>query len=83
MKTTRIDVSSTKGRAAIFRSGSDIVINVSRLVGRPDSWVVSAAPAADAERLVAARRLQVALDGCYGTNGDVAEYLRVIGTFAD
>jgi hypothetical protein len=30
-----------------------------------------------------ARKLQTALDGVYGTNGDVADYLPVIKTFAD
>jgi len=35
------------------------------------------------DRRTAARRLQTELDGVYGTNGDVAEYLRVIETFAD
>ena len=83
MKIARIDVSSTKGRATIFRSGTDIVINVTPLVGRDESWVVPARATADGERLVAARRLQMTLDGIYGTNGDVADYLRVIATFAD
>ena len=81
MKTTRIDIESKAGRATIFRSGADIVINVTRLVGRPDSWVV---PAGNAEQmLLAARRLQQALDGYPGTEGDVAEYLNAIATFAN
>ena len=81
MKTTRIDIESKSGRATIFRSGADIVVNVTRLVGRPDSWVV---PAGGAEQmLLAARRLQQAMDGCRGTEGDVAEYLNAIATFAN
>ena len=83
MKIARIDISSTKGRATVFRSGTDIVINISRLVGRDDSWVVPARPTAAGDRRTAARRLQTELDGVYGTNGDVAEYLAVIETFAD
>ena len=83
MKIARIDVSSTKGRATIFRSGTDIVINISRLVGRDDSWVVPARATAAGDRRTAARRLQIELDGIHGTNGDIAEYLRVIETFAD
>jgi hypothetical protein len=83
MKIARIDISSTKGRATIFRSGSDIVINITRLVGRDDSWVVPARATAAADRRAAARRLQTTLDGVYGTRGDVAEYERVIETFAD
>ena len=82
MKTTRIDVSSTNGRATIFRSGSDIVINITRLAGRDLSWVEPAKATASARRTLA-QRLQNVLDGLGGTNGDVAEYLRVIETFAD
>ncbi len=83
MKTTRIDISSTKGQATIFRSGGDIVINITRLVGRDESWVVPARATAAADRRMAARRLQTTLDGICGTNGDAAEYERVIDTFAD
>jgi len=83
MKIARIDISSTKGRATVFRSGTDIVINISRLIGRDHSWVVPARATAAGDRRTAARRLQTELDGIYGTNGDVAEYLRVIETFAD
>jgi predicted ATPase len=82
MKTTRIDVSSTNGRATIFRSGSDIVINITRQRGRDLSWVEPAKTTASARRTLA-QRLQNVLDGTGGTTGDVAEYLRVIETFAD
>ncbi len=50
MKTARIDITGTHGSATIFRSGSDIVINISRLVGRGESWVVPARPTAEADR---------------------------------
>jgi hypothetical protein len=81
MKTTRIGVSSTQGRATIFRSGSDIVINITRLARRDDSWLVNARDHAGQQGKAA--RLQMVLDGQEGTAGDVAEYLRVIETFAD
>jgi hypothetical protein len=81
MKIARIDITSTKGRATIFRSGQDIVINITPLIGRDDSWVVSARDERRQQQV--ARDLQTELDGVYGTRGDVAEYLRVIETFAD
>jgi len=94
MKIDRIEISGTHGRAMVFRSGWDIVINVTRLRGRPDatvrrgigredSWLVSARPTARGDRLCTAERLQTALEGTHGTQGDVADYLRVIETFAD
>jgi len=94
MKIDRIDISGTRGRATVFRSGSDIVINVTQLRGRPsatvrrgigreDSWLVPARPGERGNRLLMAERLQTALEGTHGTHGDVADYLRVIETFAD
>ena len=83
MKTMRIDISSVKGRATILRSGSDIVINVSRLIGKDESWVVPARPTGRCDHRPVARRLQVALDGFHGTHGDATDYLRVIEMLAD
>jgi predicted ATPase len=85
MKTTRIDIEGRQGRATIFRSGSDIVINITRLAGRDLSWVEPVKATAFARRTLA-QRLQCVLDGLDslgGANGDIAEYLRVIETFTD
>ena len=81
MKITHIQIEGTRGKATVFRSGQSIVINL-ELKNRPDdSWVVGCRDLADQKGT--ARKLQMALDGYYGTNGDVAEYLRIIETFAD
>ena len=92
MRTTRIDIEGDRGRATIFRSGSDIVINVTRRsakpddtirlgIGHEDSWVVGCRD--HVGRILLAGRLQKTLDGQVGTAGDVADYQRVIETFAD
>ena len=92
MRTTRIDIEGSRGRATIFRSGSDIVVNVTRRAGKPDdtirlgighedSWLVGCRDHAAQQGL--AVRLQKTLDGHAGTAGDVADYQRVIETFAD
>ena len=84
MKTTRIDIEGRTGKATIFRSGGDIVVNVTRRsakpddtirrgIGRNDSWVISAR--SQWEQIDAARTLQRALDGQIGTAGDVADFL--------
>ena len=93
MRTTRIDIEGDRGRATILRSGSDIVVNVIRWSGKPDdtirqsisfdqnSWLVRCRDHAAQQGLAA--RLQQALDGHAGTAGDIADYQRVIETFAD
>jgi hypothetical protein len=93
MKTTRIDIEGRLGKATIFRSGGEIIINASRRRGTPDkiirrgispaedSWVVGTRDHAAQQGLAA--RLQQTLDGDRGTAGDVADYLRAIETFAD
>ena len=93
MKTTRIDIEGRLGKATIFRSGGEIVINASKHRGSPDkiirrgisptedSWVVGCRDFAGQQGLAA--RLQQTLDGDRGTVGDVADYLRAIETFAD
>ena len=45
------------------------------------SWVVGCRDFAGQQGLAA--RLQQTLDGCRGTAGDIADYQRVIETFAD
>ena len=92
MKITRIDIEGRTGKATIFRSGAEILGNLTRRtepgdttirrgIGRNDSWVVSAI--SRWEQNDAARKLQRALDGQIGTAGDVADCQRVIETFAD
>ena len=92
MRTTRIDIEGRTGKATIFRSGAEILINIARRteagdttirrgIGRNDSWVVSAR--SEWEQKDAAAKLQRALDGQPGTQGDIADYQRVIETFAD
>jgi hypothetical protein len=92
MRTTRIDIEGRLGKAALFRSNINIVINVCRRhektgttirrgIGREDSWVIGCRDHAAQQGIAA--RLQQTLDGCRGTGGDIAEYLRAIETFAD
>ncbi len=92
MKTTRIDIEGRTGKATIFRSGGEIVINVTRRaarpddtirrgIGRDDSWLAGGRN--DKAIYELAERLQQTLDGCPGTAGDIADYLTVIRTFAD
>lgn len=89
MKTTQIQIEGNNGnQATVFRSSDQIVINLSivkhgrfGIRRREDSWVVNAR--SEREQVDAARKLQRALDGQIGTAGDVADYQRVIETFAD
>ena len=94
MKTTRIEIEGRGGTAAIRREDRRIVITgtrVTRVVERRDGQGVPVGEAfqlvgrADNHQanVVVARMLQKYLDGYRGTEGDVAEYLRVIETFAD
>lgn len=91
MKTVRIDIAGTHGKATLVRSEMEVVINISKVVGRAagrielrpvDSWVMCAR-ANDGERWAIAERLQRRLDGAAGTRGDVDEYFRAIEMLAD
>ena len=91
MRTTRIDIESSRGRATILRSGSDIVVNVTQYttlgdairqdIGHDASWLASANNP-DQQQCMAVS-LQILLDGHVGAAGDVADYQRVIEIFAD
>ncbi len=94
MKTMRIDIEGPMGTATIRRENRRIIITgtrVTRVVERRDGEGVPIGEAfeleADARETAlnrqVARTLQCYLDGCRGTNGDVAEYRRVISTFED
>jgi hypothetical protein len=94
MKITRIDIEGPNGTATITREGRDIRIDGRRLVkaieardGRialVSEGLQLLGDARDAEtNAKVARILQATLDGYRGTNGDVADYLRVIQNFED
>ena len=94
MKTTRIDIEGPNGTATITRQDCRIIIaglRIARVVERRDGKAV---PIGEAFRLfgrpdnhdanvAVARMLQKYLDGCRGTAGDVAEYVRAIAVFED
>jgi len=97
MKTTRIEIEGPLGRATVQRDGQDerrILITgtrVTRVVERRNGeglpvgeafQLVGRADNHDAN-VVVARMLQKYLDGHHGTEGDIAEYRRVIETFED
>jgi len=94
MKITRIDIEGPNGTATITRDGRDIRIDGRRLVKAVEAkdgrtalvsegfQLVGDARDAEANAQVA-RILQATLDGYRGTNGDVADYLRVIQSFED
>jgi len=81
MKVTRIDVEGTVGKATVLRSETgEVVINIH--APQNASWVVDH----EEQRRglwPMARKVQCALDGCYGTEGDVADYHRIIQMLAD
>jgi hypothetical protein len=94
MKITRIDIEGPNGTATITREGRDIRIDGRYLVKAVEAkdgrtalvsegfQLLGDARNAEYNRTVAGL-LQATLDGYRGTNGDVADYLRVIETFAD
>lgn len=94
MKTTRIEIEGPNGTATIRREDQRIVITGTRVTKVIDRRDGKGVPVGEAFQLVGradnhsanvgvARMLQKYLDGYRGTGGDVAEYLRVIQTFAD
>jgi len=87
MKTTRMTVEGAKGEATIARIevAGKVVIGIRGVnYGVPGGVFAQNADVRDEySQLLAAARLQRELDGYEGTNGDVAEYLRAIQTFAD
>jgi hypothetical protein len=82
MRVTRIDVEGAQGKkAAVRREGDKVVIE---LPGSPGQvWTYEAAADDGAEQGRLARMLQQKLDGCRGTEGDVAAYLRIIQMLGD
>lgn len=97
MRTTRIDIEGPLGRATVQRDGQDerrILITGTRVTKVVERAGGEGVPVGEAFQLVGradnhqanvvvARMLQKYLDGHRGTEGDVADYLRAIQTFAD
>ena len=89
MRTTRIDIEGRRGRyATVSRREGARAIEVTILapdqpgpLGDGETFQADATNE-DSQRYAAAL-LQKRLDGYAGTAGDVADYLRVIQTFAD
>jgi len=92
MKTTQIKIEGPNGDATIARHNTTIEIIGRRgtrvietrdgrtcLAYRRFRWAVSALQYDEIDET--ARRLQRALDGYDGTNGDVADYRRVLSSF--
>ncbi len=94
MKTTRIDVEGAMGRASLTREGERIRIAGTRVTKVIEKRNGEGVPVGEAFELTGrannhdanvavARMLQKYLDGYRGTNGDVADYARVIRMLAD
>ncbi|MBM4019980.1 MAG: hypothetical protein FJ288_16935 [Planctomycetes bacterium] len=89
MRTTRIDIEGRRGRyATVSRREGARVIEITVLVpDRPgplgDGETFNADATNEDSQRYAAALLQKRLDGCEGTSGDIADYLRVIQAFAD
>ena len=94
MRTTRIEIEGPNGTAVLRREDRRIIITgtrMTRVIERRDGQGVPVGEAfeligrADNHQanVVVARMLQKYLDGQRGTEGDVAEYLRVIDLLAD
>ena len=94
MKYAKVEVESTNGRAVVTRKGTKVVIHIipSKPAAGPDRELKVDArlignelgyDEVDDHLYLAACELQKALDGSKGTQGDIAEYLRVIQHFSD
>jgi hypothetical protein len=82
----RAEIESTNGKATVFRRDEKVVVEVdSAVLGkRPGRVCEFAANAKNPDEcLWLARDLQVMLDGVSGTQGDIAEYVRVVECFAN
>ena len=83
MKITRIDLTGEAGSFAVVTRRSDSQrIDVEVLTPRGNRTDSAMARDYYAQQQLA-RRIQSALDGYEGTEGDIAEYLRVVQMFAD
>ena len=82
MRVTRIDVRGEvpDRRAELTRDGANVIASV-WIGGEVHSHVVGASKQDDLYEM--ARRVQHALDGYVGTNGDVQDYWRAILWLAD
>ena len=86
MRMVRVEIESTKGKATVFRRDRTVVVEVDgAVIGKAKGQVFEFTADAQEPReyLWLARDLQVMLDGGVGTQGDIAEYVRLVETFAD
>ena len=86
MRITRIDIEGRPGRyATLTRLHGSVWIEITILTPyQPDGKEHHIAANADESELWnQARNLQVAMDGCVGTNGDIQDYYRELHRFAD
>jgi len=86
MRMVKVEIESTKGKATVRRDGSKVIVEVDgSVIGRAKGqiWEFTAHTKNPDECLWLARDLQVMLDGQTGTQGDIAEYVRMIECFAD
>ena len=86
MRMVRVEIESTKGKATVFRRDGAVVVEVDGAVigkARGRVWEFTANAKNPDECLWLARDLQVMLDGGVGTQGDIAEYVRLVECFAD
>jgi hypothetical protein len=82
MRVTRIDVrgAAPNRRAELTRDGGNVIASV-WVEGEVHSHIVGASQRDDLYEM--ARRVQHALDGYVGTNGDVQDYWQAIQRLAD
>jgi len=86
MRMVKVEIESTKGKATVYRRGHEVVVEVDGdVIGKTKGqvWELTAAVSNGTEYYGLASDLQLMLDGVPGTRGDIADYLRVIGYFAD
>ena len=86
MKYVKVEIEGTKGRAVVYRRGHEVVVEVDgSLAGgtKGQIWEFTATVSNSTEYYRFASDLQLMLDGAPGTQGDIADYLRVIEHFAD
>jgi hypothetical protein len=85
MKVTRIDIEGRAGRyVTVSRKDGCRTIDITMLTPTwPDGTTVKADATNEESQRYMAAWLHKALEGYEGTAGDIADYLRVIQTFAD
>jgi hypothetical protein len=85
MKVTRIEIEGRAGRyATVTRKDGCQTIDITVLtLERPEGTTAKASATNEESQRYMAAWLHKALEGYEGAAGDIADYLRVIQTFAD